>query len=71
MFAGYLKNEAETRKTIDSEGYVHSGDVGYVDSDGFLVITGRIKEIIVTAGAENVAPIPIEDKFTEICQICS
>jgi len=67
MFIGYLKNEEATRATIDSEGYVHSGDLGKVDEDGFLQITGRIKELIVTAGGENVAPVPIEHKFLELC----
>lgn len=63
MFVGYIKNEKATRETIDHEGYVHSGDLGYLDEDGFLVITGRLKELIITAGGENVAPLPIEHKF--------
>lgn len=71
MFVGYLKNEKATRETIDFEGYVHSGDLGYLDQDGFLKITGRIKELIITAGGENVAPIPIEDKFLELCPIAA
>ena len=71
MFMGYLKNEDETRRTMDSQGYVHSGDVGYLDEDGFLHITGRIKELIITAGGENVAPVPIEDKVKELCPLLS
>lgn len=63
MFVGYIKNEKATRETIDHEGYVHSGDLGYLDEEGFLVITGRLKELIITAGGENVAPLPIEHKF--------
>jgi long-chain-fatty-acid--CoA ligase ACSBG len=60
---GYLKNEAETMKCIDQEGFVCSGDKGKIEEDGFLRITGRIKELIITAGGENVAPVPIEDTF--------
>eukprot|EP00088_Acartia_fossae_P049686 TRINITY_DN5492_c0_g1_i1.p1 TRINITY_DN5492_c0_g1~~TRINITY_DN5492_c0_g1_i1.p1 ORF type:complete len:720 (-),score=161.38 TRINITY_DN5492_c0_g1_i1:926-3085(-) len=58
---GYLWDEQKTTELIDSEGWVHSGDLGTFDSDGFLKVGGRSKEIIVTAGGENVAPIPIED----------
>jgi long-subunit acyl-CoA synthetase (AMP-forming) len=47
---GYFKNEEETKATIDSKGFIHSGDVGKVDADGNLTITGRIKELIITAG---------------------
>ena len=45
--------------------YYRTGDVGNLDSDGFLYITGRIKEIIVTAGGENVPPVPIEDDIKQ------
>lgn len=71
MFVGYFKNEKATRETIDPEGYVHSGDLGKIDEDGFLQITGRIKELIITAGGENIAPVLIEDKFKEHCSVCS
>ncbi len=47
---GYFKNEKETRDTIDSRGFVHSGDVGYLNKEKVLSITGRIKELIITAG---------------------
>ena len=60
-FLGYYKNEKETRETIDKEGFLHSGDVGRLDEAGNLSITGRIKELIVTAGGENVAPVLIEN----------
>ncbi len=68
---GYLKNEEATRETIDSQGYLHSGDLGKLNSEGFLFITGRIKELIITAGGENVAPLIIEDAFKEHCPQCS
>jgi long-chain-fatty-acid--CoA ligase ACSBG len=71
MMMGYLKNEAATRETIDNQGYLHSGDLGTVDKDNFLFITGRIKELIITAGGENVAPLIIEDNFKEYCPPCS
>ena len=71
VMLGYLKNEAATRETIDNQGYLHSGDLGKFDENGFLFITGRIKELIITAGGENVAPVNIEDNFKEACPICS
>jgi len=61
VLMGYLKNEEATAKTIDDEGFLHSGDVGEVDQHGFVKITGRIKELLITAGGENVAPVLIEE----------
>ncbi|XP_048488655.1 very long-chain-fatty-acid--CoA ligase bubblegum isoform X1 [Plutella xylostella] len=60
IFMGYLKDEEKTRNTIDGDGWLHSGDVGRADSRNFLYITGRIKELLITAGGENVAPVLIE-----------
>ncbi|XP_008574057.1 PREDICTED: long-chain-fatty-acid--CoA ligase ACSBG2 [Galeopterus variegatus] len=60
VFMGYLEREEETMEIIDEEGWLHSGDLGRMDDQGFLYITGRIKEILITAGGENVPPIPIE-----------
>ena len=71
IMMGYLKNEKATQETIDSQGYVHSGDRGKIDNDGFLRITGRIKELIITAGGENIAPVPVEDNFKLECVACS
>jgi len=58
-------------ETIDSQGFVRSGDRGKIEKDGHLKITGRIKELIIGAGGENIAPVPIEDNFKEICPPCS
>ncbi|KAM8972202.1 long-chain-fatty-acid--CoA ligase ACSBG1 [Pelodytes ibericus] len=61
IFMGYLNMEDKTKEVFDDEGWLHSGDIGNLDNDGFLQVTGRIKELIITAGGENVPPILIED----------
>jgi len=61
VFMGYLGAEEKTREAFDADGWHHSGDVGTVDEDGVYTITGRIKEILITAGGENVPPFIIED----------
>lgn len=71
VFMGYLHNPEATQDTLDAEGWLHSGDVGALDEDGFLKITGRIKELIITAGGENVAPVLIEDIVKEECPAIS
>jgi len=60
VFAGYWKNPAETAKVFDGDWFM-TGDIGQLDDDGYLTITGRKKEIIVTAGGKNVAPAQLED----------
>ncbi|XP_077634109.1 long-chain-fatty-acid--CoA ligase ACSBG2-like isoform X4 [Crocuta crocuta] len=71
VFMGYLDMEDMTTEAIDDEGWLHTGDLGYVDNQGFLYITGRIKEILIMAGGENVAPIPIENLVKEKIPIIS
>jgi long-subunit acyl-CoA synthetase (AMP-forming) len=66
VFMGYFKNDAATKETIDEEGWLHSGDVGIIDDRGFLKITDRKKELIITAGGENIAPQVLEGKFKAI-----
>jgi long-chain acyl-CoA synthetase len=63
VFAGYYRDEQATAAALDAEGFVHTGDVGRLDEDGFLVITDRKKDIIVTAGGKNVSPQNLENEL--------
>ncbi len=63
VFAQYWGDPQATAATLDADGWLHTGDVGEVDDDGFVTITGRKKEILVTAGGKNVAPAQLEDRL--------
>ena len=65
IFQGYYKNEEATGETIDADGWLHSGDLGAIDADGFVHITGRKKELIVTSSGKNISPNNIEMALRE------
>jgi len=71
IFMGYLKMPEKTAETIDDRGYLHSGDQGSMDEHDFVRITGRIKELIITAGGENIPPVLIEDEIKAQCAAIS
>ncbi|MDA8016342.1 MAG: long-chain fatty acid--CoA ligase [Thermoanaerobaculia bacterium] len=66
VFAGYYRDEAGTSEVLRDDGFFHTGDLGSIDEDGFVTITGRKKEILITSGGKNIAPAPIERRLKRI-----
>lgn len=69
MFSGYYKNDIASQDSFGSEGWLHTGDIGYVDQDGYLFIQGRKKDTFKTAKGKFVAPVPIEKKLFEYSRV--
>ena len=63
VFQGYWNNQGATKEMIDEDGWLHTGDIGVLDDEGFLTITGRKKDLIITAAGKNVAPAVLEDRL--------
>ncbi len=63
VFQGYWRNNAKTAETFTADGWLRTGDMGHLDEDGFVSITGRLKDIIITAGGKNITPAEIESRL--------
>jgi long-chain acyl-CoA synthetase len=63
VFMGYLNQPEKTAEAIDADGWLHTGDVGLVDADGYFRITDRMKDIIITAGGKNITPSELENEL--------
>lgn len=65
VFKGYYKNEAATREAVDGEGWLASGDLGAITDEGYLVVTGRKKDLIITSSGKNITPVNIENALRD------
>src|SRR5207245_9897359 len=63
VFMGYLNQPQKTAETVDRDGWLHTGDVGLIDNEGYVRITDRMKDIIITAGGKNITPSEIENQL--------
>lgn len=68
VMQGYYKRPEETRKAVDPDGWLHTGDIGYMDEKGYLHVTGRLKEMIIRGG-ENISPAEIENCISELPEV--
>lgn len=68
VMRGYYKNEEQTKKTVDAQGWLHTGDMGWLDDNGNIHLTGRLKDLIIRGG-ENISPMEIEDVLAGVSSI--
>jgi long-chain-fatty-acid--CoA ligase ACSBG len=71
VFMGYLNDVQQTLETIDDEGWLHTGDIGRIDGNGLIYLTGRKKEMIITSGGENIPKTRIENLVKQVCPAIS